>query len=90
MKGFGMWAFLAVALCLTGAMSAHAQEAATAPAEAAPPIEATPAEAAPAEAPAETAAAAPTSTEELLGLKVAESFTGTVATMTSADKYQVL
>jgi len=27
---------------------------------------------------------------ELLGLKVAESFTGTVATMTSADKYQVL
>jgi len=90
MKGFGMWAFLAVALCLTGAVSVHAQEAAPAPAEATPPIEATPAEAAPAEAPAEAAAAPLPSTEELLGLKVAESFTGTVATMTSADKYQVL
>lgn len=100
MKGFGMWALLAAALCLTAMVSVHAQEAAPAPAEATPieatpaeaaaPIETTPAEAAPAEAPAEPAAALLPSTEELLGLEVAESFTGTVATMTSADKYQVL
>lgn len=90
MKGFGMWVLVAAALCLTAAVTVHAQEAAPAPAEAAAPVEATPAETAPAEAPAEAAAAAPASTEELLGLKVVESFTGTVATMTSADKYQVL